>query len=228
MDLTSLTDIANQPALVGSTIFQGILLSLVLGIFISWVHERLNQGFSYERSFSITLVMVTMIASCVMVAIGSNIALSLGLIGALSIIRFRAVLKNTLDMAYLFWGISVGIAIGSKTYFLAFAFSLTLALVLFVIHKKNLLGKVNEDYVAIITTTSGLDPAKIEKIINQYTESMNLRSASVNPKSEEAEYIYSFTTRKSEQGFGAMLGNIENVDEVQNVSVFSPNTNINV
>ena len=107
--------------------------------------------------------MVTMIASCVMVAIGSNIALSLGLIGALSIIRFRAVLKNTLDMAYLFWGISVGIAIGSKTYFLACAFSLTLALVLFIIHKKNLLGKVNEDYVAIITTSSGLEPAKIEK-----------------------------------------------------------------
>jgi len=228
MDLTTLTEIGNISSVDLTRTIESILLALILGAFIAWTHLRLNQGFSYERGFSITLIMVTMIASCVMVAIGSNIALSLGLIGALSIIRFRAVLKNTLDMAYLFWGISIGIAIGAGTFMLAIVFSLILGFSLWAINKYNLISKRNEDYIVIISAFKNADTSQIEAVIKSYGDKADLRSASTDQNTGNSEYIYAFTQSKTVKPFSQLLDKLRELESVQEVSMFSPNTNINV
>jgi len=228
MDLTALNAIGNNSSIDLAPILIDIFLALILGAYISWIHRKLNQGFSYERGFSITLIMLTLIATCVMVAIGSNIALSLGLIGALSIVRFSAVLKNTLDMAYLFWSISIGIAIGSETYMLAIVFSLIMGLCLWAINRYNLINKRNEDYIVIISASINADTPKIEGVINSYGDFVDLRSASTDHKTGKTEYVYAFTQSKTVTSFSLMLDKLRELDHVLEVSIFSPNTNINV
>ena len=87
-----------------------ILVAFLAGLFIQYVYRRYYQGVLYQRSFSIALVMVAIITCLILMTIRGNLILSLGLVGALSIVRFRTPIKDTLDLAFLYWSISVGIS----------------------------------------------------------------------------------------------------------------------
>ena len=88
-------------------------VAIMLGLFIVFVYRVTHRALNYERSFLVTLLMMSPMVALVIMLIGSNLALSLGLVGALSIIRFRNVIKDSRDMAYLFWSIVVGLGSGT-------------------------------------------------------------------------------------------------------------------
>ena len=90
-----------------------LVLSFALGLFIFFVYKKTYMGVMYSSSFGVTLVALTMITTVVSLAVTSNVVLSLGMVGALSIVRFRAAIKELLEIAFLFWAIAVGIVIGS-------------------------------------------------------------------------------------------------------------------
>lgn len=94
-----------------------LLFSLVASVIISIVYKKTYRGVLYNPSYGITLILLTMVTSSVVMAIGTNVALSMGMVGALSIVRFRTAVKDSIDTAYMFWAITMGILIGSK-YFL--------------------------------------------------------------------------------------------------------------
>ena len=102
---------------VASVSILDILLALVLafaiGMFIFLVYKKTYSGVMYSSSFGVTLVALTMITTLVILAVTSNVVLSLGMVGALSIVRFRAAIKEPLDIAYLFWAIAVGIVLAA-------------------------------------------------------------------------------------------------------------------
>ena len=83
--------------------------AIVIGLWVVLVYRTTHRGLTYERSFLLTILMTAPIVGLVMLLIGSNLALSLGLVGALSIIRFRNVIKDSRDMVFLFWSIAVGL-----------------------------------------------------------------------------------------------------------------------
>ncbi len=91
-----------------------------MGAIISWGYTKTHRGFSYSYSFASTLVLVTLIASIVIMVIGNNLARAFGLVGAFSIIRFRTVIKDTKDTVFVFLSIVIGMAIGSSSYSLGF------------------------------------------------------------------------------------------------------------
>ena len=93
--------------------FVALLLALGIGMFIFLVYKKTYQGVMYSSSFGTTLVALTMITTVVILAITSNVVLSLGMVGALSIVRFRTVIKEPLDIAFLFWAITVGIVLAA-------------------------------------------------------------------------------------------------------------------
>ena len=93
-----------------------LLFALIASILISLVYKKTFRGVLYNPSFSITLVLLTMVTSSVGMAIGSNVALSMGMVGALSIVRFRTAVKDPIDTGYMFWAITMGILIGTKYY----------------------------------------------------------------------------------------------------------------
>ena len=88
-------------------------LAFCLGMFIYLIYKKTYSGVMYSSSFGVTLVALTMITSLVILAVTSNVVLSLGMVGALSIVRFRTAIKEPLDIAFLFWAIAVGIVLAA-------------------------------------------------------------------------------------------------------------------
>ena len=90
-----------------------LVLAFGVGLFIFYVYKRTYQGVMYSSSFGVTLIALTMITTLVILAVTSNVVLSLGMVGALSIVRFRTAIKEPLDIAFLFWSIAVGIVLAA-------------------------------------------------------------------------------------------------------------------
>lgn len=109
-----------------------LILAFGLGMFIFLVYKRTFSGVMYSSSFGVTLVALTMITTVVILAVTSNVVLSLGMVGALSIVRFRTAIKEPLDIAFLFWSIAVGIVLAAGLIPLAVAGSLAIGIMLLV------------------------------------------------------------------------------------------------
>ncbi len=115
-----------------------MVLALLLGLFIFMVYKKTFNGVMYSSSFGVTLVALTMITTLVILAVTSNVVLSLGMVGALSIVRFRTAIKEPLDIAFLFWAIAVGIVLAAGMIPLAVIGSIVIGVVLLVfVNKKS-------------------------------------------------------------------------------------------
>ncbi len=125
-----------------------LLLAFAIGMFIFLIYKKTFAGVMYSSSFGVTLVALSMITTLVMLAVTSNVILSLGMVGALSIVRFRAAIKEPLDIAFLFWSIAVGIVLAAGMIPLAMFGSLAIGifLLLFVNKKAHI-----SPYIAVIS-----------------------------------------------------------------------------
>ena len=110
-----------------------LLAGLVVGVLISLVYKKTYRGVLYSPSFSLTLIMLTLVTAPVVMAIGSNVALSMGMVGALSIVRFRTAVKDPLDTAYMFWAITMGILLGAGQYLIALVVVIGISLIMLVL-----------------------------------------------------------------------------------------------
>lgn len=108
----------------------GLLTSFLIGMFIYWVYRKTFRGVVYSYNYNVSFVLMTMITTMIIMTISTNIVLSLGMVGALSIVRFRTAVKDPLDIVYMFWAIAAGIACGAKIYPTALIGSIAIGLVL--------------------------------------------------------------------------------------------------
>ena len=110
-----------------------LIVALAAGAIIAVVYKATYRGVLYSPSFTLTLILLCLVTTPVVMCIGSNVALSMGMVGALSIVRFRTAVKDPLDTAYMFWAITMGILIGSNAYVIAVVALLGIAVILLAI-----------------------------------------------------------------------------------------------
>lgn len=108
-----------------------LVMGTVVGCLIAFVYRKCYRGVLYSPSFALTLVMLTLITCPVVMCIKSDLALSMGMVGALSIVRFRTAIKDPMDTAYMFWALTMGILLGAELYVIAVVVTLGIAAVLF-------------------------------------------------------------------------------------------------
>ena len=108
----------------------GLVLGCVVGLIIAFVYKRCYRGVLYSPTFAMTLMMLTLITTPVVMCIKSDIALSMGMVGALSIVRFRTAVKDPMDTAYMFWALTMGILLGAELYVHALAVVLGISVIL--------------------------------------------------------------------------------------------------
>lgn len=108
-----------------------LLIALVMGILIYLVYRKFYTGVIYSQTFAMTLVGMTLLTCMVTQAISTNVVISLGMVGALSIVRFRTAIKDPLDLLYVFWAITTGITVGAKMYALCLAAALVMFIMIF-------------------------------------------------------------------------------------------------
>ena len=102
-----------------SPILVALLVSFALGMLIHYVYQKSFRGVVYNQGFAVSLSVLTILTTMITLAISSNIALSLGMVGALSIVRYRTAIKDPADLIFLFWAVGTGITIGAKLHYLA-------------------------------------------------------------------------------------------------------------
>ena len=111
----------------------GLVMGCIVGLIIAFVYKRCYRGVLYSPTFAMTLMMLTLITTPVVMCIKSDIALSMGMVGALSIVRFRTAVKDPMDTAYMFWALTMGILLGAELYVHALAVVLGISIILFVL-----------------------------------------------------------------------------------------------
>jgi len=141
-------------------------------MFIYFIYKQTFSGVLYSKNFNVTLVIVSLVTTSAVIVISSNIVLALGMVGALSIVRFRMAVKDPKDIGFLFWAITNGIICGISAYSLAVVSALFIGLVIFVMSKRI---RIIEPFLLILNT-GDLDISRIEELLKKYTMLYKLRS----------------------------------------------------
>lgn len=152
-----------------------LLLAFALGLFIYFVYKKTFTGVMYSASFGVTLIALTMITALVILAVTSNVVLSLGMVGALSIVRFRTAIKEPLDIAFLFWSIAVGIVLAAGLIPLAVFGSAVIGIVLLVfVNKKS----YSNPYIVVIQCEDHDSEVRAKEYLEQHTKRCVVKSKS--------------------------------------------------
>ena len=199
----------------------GLVLASVLGMAVVVVYRITHRGFHYERSFLITLVMMPPIVGIIMMLIGSNLALSLGMVGALSIIRFRTVIKDSRDMVYLFFTISVGLGCGTYNWIVTVVATLFLSALLFVLHFLQFGTAVHADF-ALVLSGKGIRPEpSMNETIRKHVSFLEVRSLNIDNDGWEVVYEVRFLKGRQlvDRDF---LEELKKTYDVDRVSLLAP------
>ena len=159
-----------------------LALAFGLGLFIFLVYKKTYTGVMYSSSFGVTLVALTMITTLVILAVTSNVVLSLGMVGALSIVRFRTAIKEPLDIAFLFWAIAAGIVLAAGLIPLAVLGSVAIGVILLVlVNRKSHLNP----YIVVLECDGQHSEEQARALLNSCTQRCVLKSKTVRAGSVE-------------------------------------------
>ena len=185
-----------------------LAMSLLLGLGIFLVYRKCFIGVVYDHSFNISLVVMTILTAVIIVTISSNIMLSLGMVGALSIVRYRTAVKSPLDLMFLFWAITTGIAAGAGCYYIAWVAFLFVALVFAVLRG---IRQRRETYMLILNyqTKEGLEE-EIRRVLHNYKA--KVRSKIV--RGETTELTVEVLMRDDNLSLPNTLSALEGVNDV--------------
>ena len=177
--------LANVTAVTPLDMVLTIVLAFCIGLFIFFIYKKTFAGVMYSSSFGVTLVALTMITSITILAVTSNVVLSLGMVGALSIVRFRTAIKEPLDIAFLFWSIAAGIILAAGLIPLAVIGSLIIGLILLIFTNRK--SHVNP-YILVVRCDSKESESNATQYIGQNTNKMVIKSKSVQKGNIELNY----------------------------------------
>ena len=178
-------DLLGQRIVDISEVFSIIFIALLISLFIFWVYTKTYKGVMYSSSFGITLILMCLITALIIYSVAVNFLLSLGMVGALSIVRFRTVVKEPLDLAHLFWSISVGILVGASFFTVAVVGSVTISIVLFVFAKQN---PKDLPYITIVSCDNELTEIKATELIENQTKKSVIKAKTVTKNNLELTY----------------------------------------
>ena len=160
-------------------------LAFLMGLFIFFIYKKSYSGVMYSASFGVTLIALSLITTILIMTVASNVVLSLGMVGALSIVRFRAAIKEPMDIAFLFWAIAVGIVLAAGLILLAVAGSVFIGVVLLIFAQKK---TVDSPYILIVHCENGQIEKQTKEFVKAHVKRINVKSKSVTGGQVELNY----------------------------------------
>lgn len=198
------------------SVLEVMVISLILSMVIFLTYKITFSGVMYNRKFNISLVMLTLVTTMVMFVIGSDIALSLGMVGALSIVRFRTAIKDPRDTAYIFWSIAVGLSVGTGNYLVSSIGSVFLLGVLSIFSFSGI-GK-EDRYILIIRGNREKEEEIMRCVFNSFKGS-KLRAK--NSIGDSMEIIYQIKIKNNEDK--NIISNLYSIEGVNAVNIVAQN-----
>jgi len=198
------------------TVLLVLLVAFLVSLIIFLTYKNTYTGVMYNPRFNVSLIMITMITTIVMVVIGSNISVSLGMVGALSIIRFRTAVKDPRDTAFIFWGVVSGLACGTQNYTIVIAGSVVICLILFIFKR---VASSDNKYILIIKGDN-LVIDNIEKTLMNNLKYFKCKGNYLNKT--HYELIYDIKINKDEKQ--GLINSIQKINGVDTINVVASNT----
>ena len=201
-----------------SQIIVSFIISLLCSLIISMVYRLTYRGPGYSNSFVISIIALSLITSLVLMVIGNNLARAFGLVGALSIIRFRTAVKDTIDIVYIFFGLAIGMAAGVGYFKIAVAGTVFISLVLYFLSKINMDMFRGEQFLLQLQYSDD-DISTIKNIMHAYCSSfelINIKSPSGGVLKEFSYYI----SLKRNKDYLEFVKDLKSVSAVQYINLF--------
>jgi uncharacterized membrane protein YhiD involved in acid resistance len=190
-----------------------LALAFCVGLFIFFVYKKTFTGVMYSANFGVTLIALTMITTLVILAVTSNVVLSLGMVGALSIVRFRTAIKEPLDIAYLFWAIAAGIVLAAGMIPLAVFGSVLIGVILILFSNR----KVTENpYILVVSCSDHTSELRVQDYLTAQVKKTSIKSKSV--QSGLVELNYEVRLKDENTDFVTGLSELEGVKSAVLVS----------
>ena len=198
-----------------SEVLLAMLFAVIVGLFIFWVYKKTFTGILYSSGFALTLIGLTLVTTLVMIAVTSNVVLSLGMVGALSIVRFRTAIKEPMEIVFLFWSIAVGIVIGAGMIPLAVLGSVIIGIILLIFaNRKN----VENAYILVLNCENEEAENTAADLLKSTVKKYRIKSKTVN-----ADGIELTTELKIKDDKMAFVNQMNKITGVKNATLVSYN-----
>ncbi|MFY0760826.1 DUF4956 domain-containing protein [Metabacillus dongyingensis] len=220
MDTTNFKDIFKSSILEKTSSFSivdsliGLLVAFAVGLFIYFVYKKTFTGVIYSHTFNISLIIMSMATALIIIGISSNVLLSLGMVGALSIVRFRTPIKDPMDIVYIFWAIVAGILCGAGFIPLAIIGSILIGLVLIIFINRI---TVENPYLLVVRYNETSIENSLEHVISGHAKKHSLKSKSVMP-GNDFEVTYEIRVKENNMSF---INNISSMEGVKSAIMLS-------
>lgn len=185
----------------------GLISAFLLGVVIYVVYKKTFNGVIYSHTFNISLMIMTMATSLVIMGISQNVLLSLGMVGALSIVRFRTPIKDPMDLVYLFWAVIVGILCGAGFILLAIVGTILISLVIIIFANKIV---VENPYLLVVKFASGDAADTIDQLLRNSTKKYALKSES-HILENETEVTYEVRVKENDTKIVSDISKVKGV-----------------
>ncbi len=190
-----------------------LAVTAVLGIYIYMVYRLVSRKAFYSKSFNISLVAMAMITAAIILAIQSSVVISLGMVGALSIVRFRTAVKDPMDLVFLFWSISVGIICGAGLYGMALMLSLCVTIVVLLL---DYMPATSSPMLLVINARDEKAEDEVEDIVSRYARHFRVKSRNLTKNG--MDMVMELRIKKDEAD---MVRAINALPDVESVSLLS-------
>lgn len=199
-----------------------LIVALLCGTVISLLYRYTYKGLNYSSSFAVSMIMLTMITSIVIMVIGNNLARAFGMVGAMSIIRFRTAVKDAIDIMFIFFALTIGLAAGVKMYAVAIFGTLFISLIFMIISRFNFgLSRKREYLLQILSQSDNISDSKVDETIRKFCRRFKLINVKAlgEPGNEIMEFSYHVFLKDDDFG-SQMIRALKKQDDIKNVNLF--------
>jgi len=197
-----------------------LFISLLCGIIISLVYRFVYNGPSYSSNFVNSITLLTLITSLVIMVIGNNLARAFGLVGAMSIIRFRTAVRDTLDIVFIFYSLAIGMASGVGLHGLAIGGTIVINIVIILLVKSRMANPTKQHFLLHISYQSNLDYEKdINKPLQQFCKAAKLMNIKTLEEGAFVEAFYHIDLKKNQDG-NDLIKLFNNKEGITNINMF--------
>lgn len=204
-----------------------LVISFLLGLYVSWCYKITHKGLSYSQSFMITNVFVCMIVCMVIMIIGNSLVRAFALVGALSIIRFRTVVKDTKDTSFIFWSLAAGMAAGTSNYMIAFIGTGIISLVAYILYKANY-GSIYKSEFILQFRLKLNDKEKERnhiKVLSKFSKSSVLLNSEISGDKNSTKLTYDIIMKNDEEQ-DKLIFDLSKIDEISEINLVAARSDV--
>ncbi|MGN0466868.1 MAG: DUF4956 domain-containing protein [Lachnospiraceae bacterium] len=191
----------------------GLVVALLIGLFIFVVYKKTLTGVMYSSGFALTLIGLSLVTTLVIMAVTSNVVLSLGMVGALSIVRFRTAIKEPVEIVFLFWALAVGIVVGAGMIPLAIIGSVIIGIILLVFANRKIR---NNPYILVLNCQNEKSEEAVLEVLDKSVEHYIIKSKTINASG--IEMTCELRTKDATTSFVNRIHDIQGIESATLVS----------